>query len=67
METLIVDIINQNALKLLQDLELLQLIKVRREVKAEISNIELLKYKGAMKKQPIEQIEQQFIQIRQDW
>lgn len=67
METLIVDIINQNALKLLQDLELLQLIKVRREVKAEISNIELLKYKGTMKKQPIEQIEQQFIQIRQDW
>lgn len=67
METLIVDIINQNALKLLQDLELLQLIKVRREVKTEDSNIELLKYKGAMKKQPIEQIEQQFIKIRQDW
>lgn len=67
MTTVTVDIINQNALRLLEDLELLQLIRLRREKKNDRDKIDWKLYKGAMQKQPIEQVDQQLNQLRQDW
>jgi hypothetical protein len=67
MTTVTIDIINQKALRLLEDLELLQLIRVRREKKNDAGNTDWKRYKGAMQKQPIEQVDQQLHQLRQDW
>ncbi len=51
LQSVVIDIINQKALKLLQDLELLQLIRVRKE-KAQDAVLTdwIAKYKGAMTK-----------------
>lgn len=68
MQTVTIDIINSNALKLLQDLELLQLIRVRREKKTSGDDaIRVGKYKGAMTKQPLSEIDGQLNELRNGW
>ncbi len=66
MQTLIVDIINNKALRLLQDMELLQLIHVRRE-KQQIAIDWAAKYKGAMTKQPLTEVDGQLNELRNEW
>lgn len=52
METVTIDILNDNAIKLLEDLELLQLIRMHREKTQSFASINrVAKYKGAMTKQ----------------
>ncbi len=60
MQTLTIDIINNKALRLLHDLELLQLIRVRKEEpnSAPVTDW-AANFKGAMTKQPIEEIDNQ--------
>jgi hypothetical protein len=69
MQTVTIDIINMNAMQLLHDLELLKLIKVRRN--SEDNNNEKTKwdnsFKGAMSKQPIDLINEQLKEIRSEW
>lgn len=67
IKTVTIEIINDKALKLLQDLELLQLIRVRKENPplTEISWAE--RYKGAMSKQPLADIENQLNALRNGW
>lgn len=69
MQTVIIDIINNKALRLLRDLELLQLIRLRNEKNAtELSNTDWrTKYKGAMSKQPLNDIDEQLNQLRNGW
>lgn len=68
MQTLTIDIINKKALKLLQDLELLQLIRVRKEKQAPVTPIDWeTKYKGAMPKQPLSDIDNQLNELRSAW
>lgn len=68
MQTLTIDIINNKALKLLQDLELLQLIRVRREKQVPATPIDWeTKYKGAMSKQPLSDIDNQLNELRNGW
>ncbi len=68
MQTLTIDIINNKAVRLLQDLELLQLIRVRKDKQAPESNIDwAAKYKGAMTKQPIADIDTQLNELRNEW
>ncbi len=68
MQTLTIDILNNKALRLLQDLELLQLIRLRKEKTTTASNINWQsKYKGAMTKQPINQIDTQLNELRNEW
>jgi hypothetical protein len=69
MQTITIDLINNNALKLLQDLELLQLIRLRKEKNEDVTspNTGAAKYKGAMSKQPIADIEQQLNELRNEW
>jgi hypothetical protein len=62
MQTVTIDILNEHALTLLKDLEVLKIIRVRKEkneVKQPSPNL-VAKYKGAMTRQPIQEVEQQF-------
>jgi hypothetical protein len=68
MQTLTIDIINTKAIRLLQDLELLQLIRVRRGKPADVPVTDwATKYKGAMTKQPLSDIDGQLNELRDAW
>ena len=68
MQTVTVDIINRKALKLLQDLESLQLIRVRKEAHKKDYEIDwVVKYKGAMSKQALTDIDKQLNDLREAW
>lgn len=69
MTTVTVDILNENAINLLRDLEVLKLIRLRKakdEPKASGINL-VAKYKGAMSHQPINEIDQQLKDLRNEW
>ncbi|HMQ48683.1 MAG TPA: hypothetical protein PKA00_14080 [Saprospiraceae bacterium] len=68
MRTITIDIINEKALKLLRVLELLKLIRLRKDKPIEKSvTMDWLKYKGAMSKQPLNDIDQQLNELRSEW
>ncbi len=65
MKNITIDIINDKALKLLQQLEDLHLIRVHR---SKATNTQWsTKYKGAMKKQSLAEIDAQLNSLRQEW
>lgn len=68
MQTITIDIINDKVIRILHDLEQLQLIRLRRE-KPKTGNISYwtTKYKGAMQKQPLVEIENQLNNLRNAW
>jgi len=69
MTTLTIDVLNDKALNLLKDLELLKIIRVRKDKKAVNSGSENLiaKYKGAMTRQPLREIDKQLDDLRSEW
>lgn len=69
MRTITLDILNDKALDLLKDLELLKVIRLRKDAAApqDLSKDLISKYKGAMQKQPISDIEEQLNNIRNEW
>ena len=68
MQSLIIDIVNAKALKLLQDLELLQLIRVRKEKPQQSISVNwAIRYKGTMTKQPLTEIDKQLNDLRNEW
>lgn len=67
IRTITIDIINEKALKLLQDLELLKLIRVRKEKEQSASINWAERYKGAMTKQSISDIDNQLNDLRNGW
>ncbi|WP_413669890.1 hypothetical protein ACEN9X_08100 [Mucilaginibacter sp. Mucisp86] len=68
MTTVTVDIINEKAMKLLKDMELLQLIRVHTETKEYSKNKNwIAKYKGAMTKQPLPEVDAQLKELRDGW
>ncbi|MFK7970038.1 MAG: hypothetical protein AB8F95_06700 [Bacteroidia bacterium] len=68
MQTITIDIINHKALRLLQDLEMLQLIRLRKDKTQEDSQpVDWAKYKGAMSKQPPNEVDQQLNELRDAW
>jgi hypothetical protein len=69
MQTVIIDLLNEHALTLLKDLEVLKIIRIRKEkneVKQPSLNL-VARYKGAMTRQPIQEIEQQLNDMRNEW
>ena len=67
-QTLTIDIINDKAIKLIQDMELLKLIRVRKEKTQQEETINWdTKYKGAMQKQPINEVDDQLNDLRGSW
>lgn len=67
IRTVTIDILNEKALKLLQDLEGLQLIRMRKEKTSSTSVNWAESYKGAMTKQPISDIDSQLNELRSAW
>lgn len=67
IRTITIDIINDKVLKLLQDLELLQLIRLHREKNQSGPINWAQRYKGAMTKQPITDIDNQLNELRNAW
>jgi hypothetical protein len=68
MQTLTIDMINDKAMKLIQDMELLKLIRVRKEKNKHEGAINwAAKYKGAMQKQGLNEIDDQLKDLRSSW
>ena len=68
IHTLTIDIINDKAVKLLHDLELQKLIRVHKEITGTAPAISwAAKYKGAMQKQPLNEIDHQLNDLRNAW
>jgi len=65
MRTITVDIINEKAFNLLKNLEVLQLIRLREDEKVTAPKNNLSKFKGALKKQAIEDVELQLKELRE--
>lgn len=68
MQTITIDIINKEAIRLLRDLEMLKLIRMRKGKQAKGHTIDwATKYKGAMTKQPMGEIDHQLNELRGEW
>lgn len=68
MQTITIDIINSKAIRLLQDLELLQLIRMRKEKPQSPATTNWAeKYKGAMTKQTLTNVDSQLNELRNGW
>ena len=67
MKTITIDIIDNDAMKLLEDLELLNLIRLHNEKTESSTTVNTFeKYKGAITKQPLTEIETQLNQLRDE-
>ena len=64
MKTITVDILNEKAIKLLEDLEGLKLIRLRDK---DQSDKNWLQYKGAITKQDINEVDKQLMELRKEW
>ena len=68
MKTLTIDIINEKAVKLIKDMELLKLIRVRKDKSQQEGSINwAAKYKGSMQKQPLNEVDDQLNDLRGSW
>lgn len=68
MKTITIDIINDKAIKLLQDLETLKLIRMREENTPDEAHINwAAKYKGSMTRQSLSDIDNQLNELRNAW
>jgi hypothetical protein len=65
IQTIVVDIINENALRLLRDLELLHLIKIHK--KENLQKEPKASLKGRMSKQSLTEIDSQLNELRNGW
>ncbi len=68
MQTVTVDIINDKALSLLKNLEGLKLIRIRKNIVEQKDSLNsIAKYKGAMQKQALDDLDNQLNELRQSW
>lgn len=67
IRTITIDIINEKAIKVLEDLELLQLIRLHRDQVQDTAINWVASYKGAMSKQPLDEIDNQLNELRNGW
>ena len=67
MKTVTIDIINDRAMKLLQELEFLQLIRLHKEKTDSVTANWAERYKGAMSKQPLADVNSQLDELRGEW
>ncbi|QKJ31948.1 hypothetical protein HQ865_19990 [Mucilaginibacter mali] len=69
MTTLTIDVLDEKALNLLKDLELLKIIRVRKDKNRDdaIAPDMVTKYKGAMTAQPLNEVDKQLDELRNEW
>ena len=69
MTTITLDILDDKAINLLKDLEAMNVIRIQSnsdELKTPSQNLSA-KYSGAMTKQPLEEIDKQLNDLRNEW
>jgi len=68
MQTITIDIINEKVLQLLKELEQMRFIRLRKEKTAQENSIDwAAKYKGAMSKQSLTDVDKQLNDLRGEW
>lgn len=67
MRTITIDLLNDKALNLLLELELLKLIRVHKDQQQKKTATNWLQFKGAMSKKPLAEINQQLLDLRNEW
>jgi hypothetical protein len=68
IQNLTIDIIKEKAVKLIQDMELLKLIRIRKEKAYQEKTLNrAAKYKGAMQKQQLNEVDDQLNELRKSW
>lgn len=68
MRSITIDIINEKALNLLRDMEILKLIKLRwNKEESKSQTTDWSKFKGAMTRQSLSDTDQQLKELRNDW
>ena len=67
IQTITIDVINEKAMKLLKDLELLQLIRMHKDNTTNTFINWAQKYKGTMTKQSLKDIDNQLNELRNEW
>ncbi len=67
MRTVTIDILNEKAMNFLRELELLQLLRLRRDDSGNNEDTDWAKYKGAMTKQPLDEVNNQLEKLRSEW
>jgi len=67
MQTITIDIINDKAIALLEDLEKLELIHLHTEKEKFNPSDFISRFKGAMEKQPIDEVNKQLSELRNAW
>lgn len=69
MKTITLEILDDKALRLLKDLELLKVIRLRPEKasKKKVGESFISKYKGAMTAEPLSEIDKQLRELREGW
>ncbi len=68
IQTLTIDIISDEAMKLIHKMETMKLIRVRRKSTSNKKKINWIsKYKGAMYKQPLREVDNQLLDLRSSW
>lgn len=67
MKTITIDIINDKVMKILKELELLKLIRMRKEKTQPATFNWVHRYKGSMSKQSITEIDNQLKELRKGW
>ena len=68
MQTFTIDILNEKAVKLIQDIELLRLIRIRKEKAYQEKTVNgAAKYKGAIQKQQLNEVDDQLNDLRKSW
>ena len=67
IRTITIDVINDKAMKLLHDLELLQLIRLHKEKVQPVATNWVQQYKGAMSKQSLSEVDNQLNELRNGW
>jgi hypothetical protein len=65
IQTIVVDVINENALRLLRNLEMLHLIKIHKKENVQIETKPSMK--GKMSKQSLTEIDSQLNELRNGW
>ncbi|REA56714.1 hypothetical protein DSL64_26110 [Dyadobacter luteus] len=66
-QTIMLDIIDDKVLNLLVDLERLNLIRLHKESNRPTEDSNIHKYKGAIKKQPLYEVDKQLNELRSGW
>jgi hypothetical protein len=68
IKTLTIDIINDKAIKLIQDMELMKLINIRKENTQQKESVDWASiYKGTMNKQPLDELDIQLNDLQYSW